>query len=122
MVRQLHDGMQARVQNDVENSIQLPMTSGSTELCYGTNTVQHDVFYHPYAFQDCDAGFPIRYRFDVTLFNLMRLKTKSKAQIAVPEQCGVIMRLLQELQKPVWHLAEVAEMSGRRRESDLTLS
>ena len=45
MVRQFHDGMQVRVQNN-----------------------QHDVFCYALtdAFRDCDAGFPIRYRFDGT--------------------------------------------------------
>ena len=32
------------------------------------------------AFQDCEAGFSIRYRFDGKLFNLRRLKVKSKVQ------------------------------------------
>ena len=35
------------------------------------------------AFQDCDAGFPIRYRFDNTLFNLRRLQAKSKVHTYV---------------------------------------
>ena len=30
------------------------------------------------AFQDVDAGFPIRYRFDGKLLNLRRLQAKSK--------------------------------------------
>ena len=30
------------------------------------------------AFKDCDAGFPIRYRFDSKLFNLRRLQAKFK--------------------------------------------
>ena len=35
------------------------------------------------AFHDCDAGFPIRYRFDGNLFSLRRLQAKSKAQTDV---------------------------------------
>ena len=35
------------------------------------------------AFQDVDAGFPIRYRFDGKLLNLRRLQAKSKAQTDV---------------------------------------
>ena len=34
-------------------------------------------------FQDCYAGFPIRYRFDGKLFNLGRLQAKSKVQTDV---------------------------------------
>ena len=32
------------------------------------------------AFQDCEAGFHIKYRFDGKLFNLKRLQVKSKVQ------------------------------------------
>ena len=35
------------------------------------------------AFQERDAGFPIRYRFDGKLFNLRRLQAKSKVQTDV---------------------------------------
>ena len=35
------------------------------------------------AFQDVDAGFPIRYRFDGKLLNLRRLQAKSKVQTDV---------------------------------------
>ena len=35
------------------------------------------------AFQDCDAGFPIRYRFHCKLFNLRRLQAKSMVQTYV---------------------------------------
>ena len=39
-----------------------------------------------------------------------------------PEQCTVMMRLLPELPKPVWLLADFVQMSGSGIESDLTLS
>ena len=35
------------------------------------------------SFKDCDAGFPIRYRFVVKLFNLRMLQAKSKVQTYV---------------------------------------
>ena len=35
------------------------------------------------AFQKCDAGFPITYRFDGQLFNLKRLQAKSMVQTDV---------------------------------------
>ena len=57
---------------------------GHTGLCYGTNTVQHSVFYHARGCcQDIDAGFPIRNRFDDNVFNLRRLQTKTKMQTDV---------------------------------------
>ena len=47
MVRQLHDGMQARVQNDGEFSEPIEVTNGVKGGCVtSTNTVQHDVFSH----------------------------------------------------------------------------
>ena len=44
MVRQFHEGMQARVQNDGEFSEPFEVTNGVKQGCYGTNTVQHDDF------------------------------------------------------------------------------
>ena len=38
------------------------------------------------AFQDVDAGFPIRYRFDGKLLNLRRLQAKSKVQTDVVDK------------------------------------
>ena len=35
------------------------------------------------AFQDCDAGFPVKYRFGGKLFNLRRLQAKIKVQTDV---------------------------------------
>ena len=38
------------------------------------------------AFQDVDAGFPIRYRFDGKLLNLRRLQANSKVQTVVVDK------------------------------------
>ena len=38
------------------------------------------------AFQDVNAGFPIRYRFDGKLLNLRRLQAKSKVQTDVVDK------------------------------------
>ena len=38
MVRQFHDGMQARVQNDVEFSEPFEVSNSVKQVCYGTNT------------------------------------------------------------------------------------
>ena len=48
MVRQCHNGMLARVQNDGEFSDPFPVTNGVKQDCTSFNTVQHDVFYHAY--------------------------------------------------------------------------
>ena len=47
MVRQFHDGMLARVQNDGELSDPFPVTNGVKQGCLLASTVfQHDVFCH----------------------------------------------------------------------------
>ena len=38
------------------------------------------------AFQDRDNGFPIRYRFDGTIFNFRRLQAKTKVQTDVLDE------------------------------------
>ena len=72
MVRQFHDGMQARVQNDGEYSEPFPVTNGVKQGCVMAPTLFSMMFSAMLtdAFQDVDAGFPIRYRFDGKLLNL----------------------------------------------------
>ena len=85
MVRQFHDGMQARVQNDGEYSEPFPVTNGVKQGYVMAPTLFSMMFSAMLtdAFQDVDAGFPIRYRFDGQLLNLRRLQAKSKAQTDV---------------------------------------
>ena len=87
MVRQFHDGMLARVQNDGEFSDPFPVKNGVKQGCVLASTLFSmfsamltDVF------QDGDNGIPIRYRFDGKLFNLRRLQAKSKVQTEVLDE------------------------------------
>ena len=82
MVRQFHDGMQARVQNDGQYTEPFPVTNGVKQGCVMAPTLFSMMFSAMFtdAFQDVDAGFPIRYRFDGKLLNLRRLQAKSKVQ------------------------------------------
>ena len=75
MVRQFHDGMLARVQNDGEFSDPFPVTNGVKQGCVLSSTLFSMMFSAMLtdAFQDGDNGKPIRYRFDGKLFNLRRL-------------------------------------------------
>ena len=85
MVRQFHDGMQARVQNDGEYSEPFPVTNGVKQGCVIAPT-QFSMMFSAIltdAFQDVDAGLPIMYRFDGKLLNLRRLQAKSKVQTDV---------------------------------------
>ena len=83
MVRQFHDGMQAGVQND-----RFPTTNGVKQGCVMAPTLFSMMFSAMItdAFQDVDAGFPIRYRFNGKLLNLRRLQAKSKVQTNVVDK------------------------------------
>ena len=93
MVRQFHDGMQARVQNDGEYSEPFPVTNGVKQGCVMAPTLFSMMFSAMLtdAFQDLDAGFPIRYRFDGKLLNLRRLQAKFKVQTDVVDKPSMQM-------------------------------
>ena len=82
MVRQFHDGMLKKVQNDGEISDPFPVTNGVKQALVLASTLFSMMFSAMLtdAFQDDDNGIPIRYRFDRKRFNLRRLQAKSKAK------------------------------------------
>ena len=88
MVRQFHNGMLARVQNDGEFSDPFPVTNGVKQGCVLAPTLFSMMFSALLtdAFQADDNGIPIRYRFDGKLFNLRRLQAKSKVQTEVLDE------------------------------------
>ena len=88
MVRQFHDGMLARVQNDGEFSDPFPETNVVKQGCVIASTLFSMVFPAMLidAFQDGDNGILIRYRFDRKLSNLIRLQAKSKVQTEVLDE------------------------------------
>ena len=88
MVLQIHDGMQACVQNDGEYSEPFPVTNGVKKGCAMAPTLFSMMFSAMLtdAFQDVYAGFPIRYRFDGKLLNLRMLQSKSKMQTDVVDK------------------------------------
>ena len=88
MVRQFHDGMQARVQNDGEFSEPFEVTNGVKQGCVLAPTLFSMMFSVVLmdAFQDSDTGFPMRYRFDGNIFNLRRLQAKTKVQTDVLDE------------------------------------
>ena len=72
MVRQFHDDMQARVQNDGEFSGPFEVTNGVKQGCVLHQHCSAWCFLSAMlmdAFQDSDTGFPIRHRFDGNLLN-----------------------------------------------------
>ena len=82
IVRQFHDGMLARVQNDDEFSDPFPVTNGVKQGSVLASLLFSMMFSAMLtdAFQNGDNGIPIRYSFDGKLFNLRRLQAKSKVQ------------------------------------------
>ena len=79
MVRQFHDGMQARVQNDGEFSEPFEATNGVQQGCIIAPTLFSMMF-------SADTGFPIRYHFNGNIFNLRRLQAKTKVQTEVLDE------------------------------------
>ena len=82
VVRQFHDGMQARVQNDGEFSEPFEVTNGVKQGCVLAPTLLRMIVSAMLvdACQDSDTGISIRYRFDGNIFNLRRLQAKTKVQ------------------------------------------
>ena len=87
-MRQFHNGMLTRVQNDGECSEPFPVTNGVKLGDVLAPTLFSMMFTAMLtdAFQYCDAGFPIRYHFNGKLFNLRRLQSKSKVQTDVLDE------------------------------------
>ena len=80
MVRQFHDGMEARVQDDGEFSEAFPVTNGVKQGCVLAPTLFSLMFSAMLsdAFRDGDVGIRLKYRTDGKLFNLRRLQAKTK--------------------------------------------
>ena len=78
MVRQFHDGMQARVQDDGEFSEPFEVTNRVKQSSVMAPTLFSMMFSTMLmdAFLDSDTGFSIRYRFDGNIFNIRRLQAK----------------------------------------------
>ena len=88
MVRQFHNGMLARVQNDGEFSDPFPVTNGVKQGCVLASTLFSMMFSAMLTdtFQGGDNGILIRYRFDGKLVNLRSLQAKSKVQTEVLDE------------------------------------
>ena len=83
MVRQLHDGMLARVQDQGSYSEPFQVTNGVKQGCVLAPTLFSLMFSAMLmdAFKDSDVGIKLRYRLDGKLFNLKRLQAKTKTRI-----------------------------------------
>ena len=82
IVQQLHDGMQARVQDSGESSEPFPVTNGVKQGCVLAPTLFSLMFSAMLtdAFDGTSTGIGIKWRFDGSVFNLRRLQAKTKVQ------------------------------------------
>lgn len=82
IVRQLHNGMQARVQDGGESSEPFSVSNGVKQGCVLAPTLFSLMFSAMLtdAFAGTDIGIGIRWRFDGSVFNLRRLQAKTKVQ------------------------------------------
>ena len=80
IVRQLHDGMLARVQDNGETSDPFHVSNGVKQGCVLAPTLFSLMFSAMLtdAFSDADVGIGIKYRTNGSVFNLRRLQAKTK--------------------------------------------
>ena len=78
LVREFHDGMLARAQNDGEYFEPFPVTNGVKQNYVLAPALFSTMFSAMLtdSVQECVDGYPVRYRFDGKLFNI-RLQAKS---------------------------------------------
>ena len=83
IVRQLHEGMMARVQDNGEASEAFPVTNGVKQGCVLAPTLFSIMFSAMLsdAFSDTDLGVSLTYRTDGSVFNLRRLQSKTKVTV-----------------------------------------
>ena len=84
IIRQLHQGMQARVQDNGEMSQPFPVTNGVKQGCVLAPTLFSIMFSAMLddAFRDADVGIRVNFRTDGSVFNLRRLQAKTKTTSA----------------------------------------
>ena len=80
IVRQLHDGMMARVQDNGEASEAFPVTNGVKQGCVLAPTLFSIMFSAMLsdAFRDSNLGIGLTYRTNGSVFNIRRLQAKTK--------------------------------------------
>ena len=120
LVRQLHDGMRATVLDNGDASDSFPVTNGVKQGCVLAPTHISMVFavmLHD-ASQDIDDGIQLKYRTDGGVFNLRRLKAKTKVTIATlrellfADDCALNSNTETEMQQCVNHFSRACDNFG----------
>ena len=120
IVRQLHDGMQARVQENGELSDPFPVTNGVKQGCVLAPTLFSIMFSAMLtdAFRDSDLGVDVKYRIDGKLFNLRRLQAKTKVKshtirdLLFADDCALNASSETELQNSIDRFSEACSNFG----------
>ena len=120
LVRQLHDGMMATVIDNGGSSDSFPVTNGVKQWCVLAPTLFSMVFaamVHD-ASQDNDDGIQLMYRTDGGVFNLRRLKAKTKVKVATlrellfADYCALNSNTEAEMQQCVNHFSRACDNFG----------
>jgi len=106
VIRSFHDGMVGRVVDDGCFSAPFEVSNGTKQGCVMAPLLFSIVFSAVLqdAFAECDAGVKIRFRTDGSIFNLRRLKAKTKTssmllrELLYADDCALIAHSLEEVQ------------------------
>ena len=120
LVRQLHDGMRATVLDNGDTSDSFPVTNGGKQGCVLAPTLFSMVSAAMLrdASQDNDDGIQLKYKTDGGLFNLRRLKAKTKVKVATlrellfADDCALNSNTEVEMQQCVNHFSRVCDNFG----------
>ena len=129
LVRQLHDSMRATVLDNGDMSDSFPVTNRVKQGSVLTPTLFSMVFaamLHD-ASQDNDDGIQLKYRTDGGVFNLRRLKAKTKVKVAAlrellfADNCALNSYTEAEMQQCVNHFSRALILpSAPRRQKSCT--
>ena len=120
LVRQLHDGVRTTIIDNGDTSDSFPVTNGVKQGCVLAPTLFSMVFaamLHD-ASQDNDDGIQLKYRTDGGVFNLRRLKAKTKVKVTTlrellfADDCALNSNTEAEIQQCVNHYSRACDIVG----------
>ncbi len=120
LIRSFHDGMTARVQESGVLSEPFPVTNGTKQGCVLAPTLFAIVFSALLleAFRDMDKGVYLQFRTDGGLFNLRRLKARTKVMemlirdLLFADDCALVAHTLEDIQSMMDCFAAAARRFG----------